>query len=1062
MSLKINKIFLFLIVILGLILGIVASYIPVPKYPVDVVLEAQFSKPSRIGMFLTKDRASVRWMNTTSTEKKKYIFKNSYPLEDLRFNLAPSVVGSKIVVYNVNVLLNNKVLYTISPELIKNLFIHDLVLKKIGKDCLLYQTTGTDPYIDHFPTLNHSFNKYNLIFSFLERLTPASNTLTVLLYYYFIVLIILGLFFKKIESFFILFLTPLIAVFINLGLHLGNVILGRAAIPSVNLTVGATAFLGYSENSEYFSVFGTIFAIIAIAVVVFFIFRKKFISTGFSSYDDAIPSSISKKFSINDFLFVFIILFILLLLKFPNLFQLAKSYTHNLNLYNFDAMNMQGWSYFYYKGWLPFKVFWYIYGGLYNKVAYGIMPHFYLYLHTILLYSVLVYCLYQLLNRYKMITILSIFFIWYNYCIGNFDADFRYLMSVTVYLFYFVNIYSLKEISFKSVSRWILFGCFSAYCFTQESAQLVYAFPALLLSLIIYIIYLYQKNTSKLDYLRLFILHLIGFGAGAFCLIIYLKHLFFNGQLGGYFGLYKSASTFLDSGAYPWDISRWAIPSSNYNSIFMYTIVMLGIFSVLNIILSILKRKDLFLSNFFLGMVLINLMFYPKLICRPWGVAEQVLPILFIGVIVFVISYSKFYSKVSAFIYIIFIFFCSFSISYNSVNNHKTTIYNNLVSIPKSFEILVWNTAKKKEAESKLYSASSESSEIAAVIKFFTKEDQDKKYDNLSALVKSEVITIMDSGLFDPKYYFKHYPDVKASGMDPLLHYVEFGWKEGRNPSKYFNTNYYLKSNPDVKKAGINPLYHYILFGRNEGRKPSIIPGVIPSNLIKSNNLKPKHTFFVLGDDSFFYILLGQKPPYFISFYNCSDIFSQHVYVRYLKEMNPQYAIWNKDRMSFDGVPNYTRCPIIFNYVIKHYKPRKRFGSYLILKKMNTGDIIDNTFWEKTLGDTIDLGSIPYRSDAYNMRNQSQRNNGISQEKLITKIYSDKKQKGLVAFYSDNHLLGKVSFDVYTGINYYTFKLNRLWFIKDIANIKIEFDGNLLSNDCMYWFTVDHSPHDLY
>ncbi|MGQ0486612.1 MAG: hypothetical protein ACT4SY_14825, partial [Hyphomicrobiales bacterium] len=73
---------------------------------------------------------------------------------------------------------------------------------------------------------------------------------------------------------------------------------------------------------------------------------------------------------------------------------------------------------------------------------------------------------------------------------------------------------------------------------------------------------------------------------------------------------------------------------------------------------------------------------------------------------------------------------------------------------------------------------------------------------------------------FDADYYLKTYPDVKDKGLSPLEHYIETGWREGRNPSAHFDTAYYLQANPDVGIAEINPLYHYARYGKKEGRRP--------------------------------------------------------------------------------------------------------------------------------------------------------------------------------------------------------------------------------------------------
>jgi hypothetical protein len=77
---------------------------------------------------------------------------------------------------------------------------------------------------------------------------------------------------------------------------------------------------------------------------------------------------------------------------------------------------------------------------------------------------------------------------------------------------------------------------------------------------------------------------------------------------------------------------------------------------------------------------------------------------------------------------------------------------------------------------------------------------------------------------YDPNAYFRsawyrtEYPDVKATGANPLDHYLERGAIEGRNPSPLFSTWLYLILYPDVRAAGMNPLLHYLQCGKAEGR----------------------------------------------------------------------------------------------------------------------------------------------------------------------------------------------------------------------------------------------------
>ena len=71
---------------------------------------------------------------------------------------------------------------------------------------------------------------------------------------------------------------------------------------------------------------------------------------------------------------------------------------------------------------------------------------------------------------------------------------------------------------------------------------------------------------------------------------------------------------------------------------------------------------------------------------------------------------------------------------------------------------------------------------------------------------------------FDGDFYSQRNPDVVASRQDPLEHYLNHGWKEGREPSAGFQGQAYLQAHPDVKAAGINPLVHFLDHGLAEGR----------------------------------------------------------------------------------------------------------------------------------------------------------------------------------------------------------------------------------------------------
>ena len=75
-----------------------------------------------------------------------------------------------------------------------------------------------------------------------------------------------------------------------------------------------------------------------------------------------------------------------------------------------------------------------------------------------------------------------------------------------------------------------------------------------------------------------------------------------------------------------------------------------------------------------------------------------------------------------------------------------------------------------------------------------------------------------EAAAFDSAYYLAHNPDVAASHIDPLFHYEQYGWREGRDPSAAFSSAKYLSAYADVKAAVTDPLRHYVTYGLNEGR----------------------------------------------------------------------------------------------------------------------------------------------------------------------------------------------------------------------------------------------------
>jgi glycosyltransferase involved in cell wall biosynthesis len=69
---------------------------------------------------------------------------------------------------------------------------------------------------------------------------------------------------------------------------------------------------------------------------------------------------------------------------------------------------------------------------------------------------------------------------------------------------------------------------------------------------------------------------------------------------------------------------------------------------------------------------------------------------------------------------------------------------------------------------------------------------------------------------FDAEYYYRTYPDIAAAAIDPFEHYINAGFREGRNPSPDFDTRFYIKRYLGGSTAEC-PLFHFIAHKHEPG-----------------------------------------------------------------------------------------------------------------------------------------------------------------------------------------------------------------------------------------------------
>ncbi len=90
--------------------------------------------------------------------------------------------------------------------------------------------------------------------------------------------------------------------------------------------------------------------------------------------------------------------------------------------------------------------------------------------------------------------------------------------------------------------------------------------------------------------------------------------------------------------------------------------------------------------------------------------------------------------------------------------------------------------------------------------------------DNVSA---KELDIIIKSPYWDESWYLSYYQLDKQANVNPAMQYLGSAGRS-RNPGPFFNSMEYLLLNPDVGARGVNPLLHYEMFGWKEKRPVSL------------------------------------------------------------------------------------------------------------------------------------------------------------------------------------------------------------------------------------------------
>jgi hypothetical protein len=76
-----------------------------------------------------------------------------------------------------------------------------------------------------------------------------------------------------------------------------------------------------------------------------------------------------------------------------------------------------------------------------------------------------------------------------------------------------------------------------------------------------------------------------------------------------------------------------------------------------------------------------------------------------------------------------------------------------------------------------------------------------------------QIQVLRQSGLFRPVWYLRRNLTVAKLAVDPALHFLRDGHREGRDPGPHFDLPAYLDEHPELRESGENPLLHALEVG---------------------------------------------------------------------------------------------------------------------------------------------------------------------------------------------------------------------------------------------------------
>lgn len=526
-----------------------------------------------------------------------------------------------IKIYKLEFKLNNQK-KEISLQELKKWSLNNLILISENNNYLEYKSTGNDPFIYNHVDIKFNNYKPEKISEFIAKILTIDEAR--ILYLYLIsALILICLIFSNLKvgiyskiKFVILSIIPILTFYY---------------FPNFNLFGNFANSIGRASYNNGFFIANInlrIFISLALTSTLILTLKNGLTFVNADLYENKKGSYFTIFISI-----AIVFLFFIIDLNFEKNLILSTRLSND-----WDGSNVNYWAYLVGKGEIPYKDFWYPYGGFFFmdlNFPFGVIISC---LYKIITYSIFSYLIFNVISSNFYINLIIIITIIIGREVNLFWGLDRYILSIII-LLSFINFY--KSVIYKnrlSISV-IIFNISFTLALIFDLPQILYVSPGIV-AIIMYD-YFVVKNTILIK--DVFIKLLIPL---IFIIFIFFIQLYYFDAFYGFINYYKSIGD-MSQGSQIYLNYKDLFNNLSFTSFFIFTTFL--IFVILNIRI-IYKYKDLTLTYITMGFFSISLFVLQKHIIRPMDWQYLIIPFLFF--VIYVIYTSCIIkSKLMFFIY---------------------------------------------------------------------------------------------------------------------------------------------------------------------------------------------------------------------------------------------------------------------------------------------------------------------------------------------------------------------------------------------------------------------------